>query len=167
MLQFYKLKEKMQTLSAQLSWSHYVELLHIDDPSKINYYIKSTELNNWSVRKLRDKVRSNEYIRLPEDTKNKIINNRELIVTDFVKNPIKIKNNYNGNLKNAKSIEKVLKGVGYDVEFENGVYHVTVPVWRSTGDVSLKDDVMGDIARLLSFALCFEVIIISPFNPYI
>ena len=28
---------------------------------------------------------------------------------------------------------------------------MTVPVWRSTGDVSIKDDVMGDIARLLSF----------------
>lgn len=26
-----------------------------------------------------------------------------------------------------------------------------MPTWRSTGDVSLKDDVMGDIARLLSF----------------
>ena len=56
-----------------------------------------------------------------------------------------------GKVLDRAVIEKVLKGVGYDVEFENGVYHVTVPVWRSTGDVSLKDDVMGDIARLLSF----------------
>src|SRR5699024_5317927 len=31
------------------------------------------------------------------------------------------------------------------------IYHVVAPVWRSTGDVSIKDDVMGDIARLLSF----------------
>lgn len=56
-----------------------------------------------------------------------------------------------GKVIPRETIEKVLTSVGYDVAFENGIYHVTVPVWRSTGDVSLKDDVMGDIARLLSF----------------
>ncbi len=49
------------------------------------------------------------------------------------------------------TVEKVLKALGYDVDFTDEVYHVTAPVWRSTGDVSMKDDVMGDIARLLSF----------------
>ncbi len=48
-------------------------------------------------------------------------------------------------------VERVLKALGYEVEFKDNVYHVIVPVWRSTGDVSIKDDVMGDIARLLSF----------------
>ena len=33
----------------------------------------------------------------------------------------------------------------------NGEYDVIVPTWRSTGDVTIKDDVMGDIARILSF----------------
>ena len=37
MLQFYKLKEKMQTLSALLSWSHYVELLSIENLDEIKY----------------------------------------------------------------------------------------------------------------------------------
>ncbi len=46
---------------------------------------------------------------------------------------------------------KILTSLGYDVEYKNDIYHVIVPVWRSTGDVSLKDDVMGDIARLLSY----------------
>ncbi len=48
-------------------------------------------------------------------------------------------------------IEKVLKSLGYDVDYKNGIYHVTAPVWRSTGDVSIKDDVLGDIARILSY----------------
>lgn len=48
-------------------------------------------------------------------------------------------------------IEKILKSLGYDVEYNNGVYNIVAPVWRSTGDVSLKDDVMGDIARILSY----------------
>lgn len=56
-----------------------------------------------------------------------------------------------GKILDRKSIEKVLKNLGYDVEYKDGIYHVVAPVWRSTGDVSIKDDVMGDIARLLSY----------------
>ena len=56
-----------------------------------------------------------------------------------------------GKVLPRETIEKVLKALGYDVEYKDKVYYVVVPVWRSTGDVSLKDDVMGDIARLLSF----------------
>ena len=39
MLRFYEFKEKVQTVSAQLSWSHYCELLSFEDINKINYYI--------------------------------------------------------------------------------------------------------------------------------
>lgn len=56
-----------------------------------------------------------------------------------------------GKVLSRETIEKILKALGYDVAFADGVYHVTAPVWRSTGDVSMKDDVLGDIARLLSF----------------
>ena len=56
-----------------------------------------------------------------------------------------------GKVLPREVIEKVLKALGYDVEFKDDIYHVVAPVWRSTGDVSIKDDVMGDIARLLSF----------------
>ncbi len=56
-----------------------------------------------------------------------------------------------GKVLPREVIERVLKALGYDVEYVNEIYHVTAPVWRSTGDVSIKDDVMGDIARLLSF----------------
>ena len=56
-----------------------------------------------------------------------------------------------GKKLSEKTITKVLTNLGYEVEYKNNVYHVTVPVWRSTGDVSLKDDVLGDIARLLDY----------------
>ena len=56
-----------------------------------------------------------------------------------------------GKVIDDKIIQKILKALGYEVEYENGIYHVVAPVWRSTGDVSLKEDVLGDIARLLSF----------------
>ena len=35
MLKFYEFQEKVQTMSAQLSWSHYVELLSINDIDEI------------------------------------------------------------------------------------------------------------------------------------
>lgn len=56
-----------------------------------------------------------------------------------------------GKELDRKDIERILTNLGYDVEFKDGVYHVVAPVWRSTGDVSIKDDVMGDIARLIGY----------------
>jgi len=56
-----------------------------------------------------------------------------------------------GKVLSSEVIINVLTSLGYDVQLNDGVYHVIAPVWRSTGDVSLKDDVMGDIARLLSY----------------
>ena len=72
MRQFYKVSQKWQTVSAKLSWSHYCEILWFDD-NKFQYYIKITELNNLSIRQLRKRIKSNEYERLPEFTKNKLI----------------------------------------------------------------------------------------------
>ena len=74
MKKFYSLIEKMATVSPKLSYSHYVELLPYENISKITYYIKITEEQNLSVRQLRNKIKSNEYERLPNNTKNKIIN---------------------------------------------------------------------------------------------
>ena len=59
MLKFFEVKEKVQTVSAELSWSHYVELLSFNDINEINYYINTTEKYNLSVRELREKIKSN------------------------------------------------------------------------------------------------------------
>ena len=56
--------------------------------------------------------------------------------------------------KAKKVISERLKAQGiqeYEISLNNGEYDVIVPTWRSTGDVTIKDDVMGDIARILSF----------------
>ncbi len=50
-----------------------------------------------------------------------------------------------------EKITQILTSLGYEIKYKNGEYSVTVPTWRSTGDVTIKDDVMGDIARILSF----------------
>ena len=92
MLKFYELNEKVQTLSAQLSWSHYCELLSFENIDTINYYIELVKNNNLSVRQLRERIKSNEYERLPESTKNKSAEQKESDLVDFIKNPILIKN---------------------------------------------------------------------------
>ena len=56
-----------------------------------------------------------------------------------------------GKVISNEEITRILTGLGYEVSFDNETYHVVVPTFRSTGDVTLKDDVMGDIARLLGY----------------
>jgi len=107
MRQFYAMfnDEKVSTLSTQLSWSHYTELLSIKDKNKLFYYLNIAVNQNVDVRNLRNKIKNKEYERLDEETKNKIIKQEEMKVIDFVKNPIII----NNNLKYTKISEKILK----------------------------------------------------------
>ena len=107
MRQFYKVSQKWQTVSAKLSWSHYCEILWFDD-KKFQYYIKITELNNLSIRQLRKRIKSNEYERLPEFTKNKLIEQKESNIVDFVKNPILIKNSNNYDIFSEKVLQKLI-----------------------------------------------------------
>ena len=108
MLKFYETNEKMQTLSAQLSWSHYCELLSIEHLEKINYYIIITEKQNLSVRQLRQKIKNQEYERLPLKTKNKLINKEQTQVEDLIKNPIIIKNSSNYEIISEKILQKLI-----------------------------------------------------------
>ncbi|OGU63793.1 MAG: hypothetical protein A2499_05575 [Stygiobacter sp. RIFOXYC12_FULL_38_8] len=55
---------KSQTLSDQLSWSHYVELLSIEDDLARSFYEKQTLIEKWSVRELRRQINSALFQRL-------------------------------------------------------------------------------------------------------
>ena len=104
----YMNKQKVPTVSAKLSWSHYDELLKLTDENIINYYIKISEEQNLSVRELRKKIKSNEYERLDEETKNKLKNKEELKVPDLVKNPIQIRNTSDYNEISEKTLQKLI-----------------------------------------------------------
>ena len=105
MLRFYVLNRKMQTLSAQLSWSHYCELISLNNINKINYYIKIAEEENLSVRKLRERIKNNEYERLDDKTRIKLSSKKKTDAHDFLKNPILIRNKFDTD----KLSEKMLK----------------------------------------------------------
>ena len=85
--QFYNIFscEKVSTLSTQLSWSHYSELIILNNIDEINYYTDISIKQNLTVRQLREKIKNKEYERLPEDTKNKLITKEDTNIEDLSK----------------------------------------------------------------------------------
>ncbi len=132
--QFYIVIEKGATMSHQLSWSHYCELLPVNSIDKINYYIKITEEQNLSVRELRTKIKNNEYERLDESTKEKLKEKEKLKVPDLVKNPIQIKNTSGNNEISEKVLQKLiledipsfLKELGNGFSFIDSEYKIKI-----------------------------------------
>ena len=110
MLKYYNFmsKNNLPTVSAKLSWSQYDEILKLDDIDEIKYYINLCYQQNLSVRELRNRIKNNEYERLPEETIDKIINNLETTVQDFIKNPIIIKNKSNYGEITEKILQRLI-----------------------------------------------------------
>ena len=108
--QFYNLfsNEKVSALPTQLSWSHYTELLVLNDFDEINYYISVSLQQNLTYRQLHDRIKSNEYNRLPKNTQIKLLNQSKTSVEDFVKNPIIIRNNNNYEVISEKMLQRLI-----------------------------------------------------------
>ena len=95
MRKFYLMYPIWQTVSAKLSWSHYLELIKIEEESKRNFYFNECINARWSVRELQRQKNSLLYERLllsAEDDKEKILELSEkgqILKTgkDLVKDP--------------------------------------------------------------------------------
>lgn len=48
-------------------------------------------------------------------------------------------------------IRAKLEILGFDVDINGDNMHVIAPTWRSTGDISIKDDVMEEVARMYGY----------------
>jgi len=110
MKQFYVTfsNQKVSPLATQLSWSHYTELLSIKDTDKLLYYINITIKNNFSKKELREKIKNNEYERLPIETKNKLTSKEKIEIKDLIPNPIIIKNSNNYEIITEKILQKLI-----------------------------------------------------------
>ena len=106
--QFYYIYQKVPTLSGNLAWSHWYELLSIKDINKIMYYVKQCEINNLDVRSLRKRIKNKEYERLDEQTKLKLITEEEPKVKDLIKNPIIINNKNSYETISEKVLQKII-----------------------------------------------------------
>lgn len=94
------------TVSSQLSWSHYLEILKIEEEPKRNFYIKETINSKWSVRELQRQRDSLLYERLTLSAdKDKILElsekgqilrtSKDLVKDPFVLEFLDIKENTN------------------------------------------------------------------------
>lgn len=76
MRKLYIIYPKFQTLSRKLSWSHYCELLSIEDDDERNFYEKECVNSNWSVRELKRQLETSLFERLllseGKDNKKKV-----------------------------------------------------------------------------------------------
>ena len=136
MKQFYNMfcDEKVSPLATQLSWSHYTELLTIKDENELMYYINITAEKRLSKRDLREKIRNNEYKRLPSKTKNKLATEDKIEVKDLVPNPILIKNKNNIDVVTEKvlhqlileDIESFIKELGNSFSFISSEYKIKI-----------------------------------------
>ena len=134
MRQFYLMIEKGALMGHQLSWSHYKELIPLKDINKINYYINLCENNPISRDELKSRIKSKEYERLPQETKNKLIAKEQSKVEDFVKNPILIKNSYNYEFITERILKQLiledipsfLKELGDGFSFIDSEYKIKI-----------------------------------------
>ena len=136
MKQFYILfkDEKVSPLGTQLTWTHFRELLSIKDISKINYYIKISEEQNLSVRQLRLRIKNNEYERLDDETRLKLITKENIKIEDFIKNPVLIKNKFQDEKITEKTLQQLiledipsfLKELGIGFSFIDNEYPIKI-----------------------------------------
>ncbi|MBI3193055.1 MAG: DUF1016 domain-containing protein [Ignavibacteriae bacterium] len=55
--------EIVATLSQQLGWSHFVEIITMNDPLRLTFYSEMCRVERWSVRTLREKISGMLYER--------------------------------------------------------------------------------------------------------
>ena len=135
MRQFYYIIQKGVAMPHQLSWSHIISVLPLKDINQIKYYLYISDIYGISYRELRQRIKNKEYERLDEETKLKLINNKETNeVTDYVKNPIIIRNKNNYESISEKVLQKIiledipsfLKELGSGFTFIDNEYKIKI-----------------------------------------
>lgn len=64
MRQFYEAFPIYAKASHKLSWSHWVELLKIDDPLERSFYMQQAQIENWSIPELIRQKKASLFLRL-------------------------------------------------------------------------------------------------------
>ena len=88
--------------------SHYRLLFPLKNNQEIDYYINQVIQRNLGKRELESIIKSNEYQRLPEETKIKLSTIQKTGLKDLVKSPILIKNKNNHEIISEKALQKLI-----------------------------------------------------------
>jgi len=106
MRKFYLYYPKRTTMLSQLTWSHYLELIKIDEENKRNFYMNECINSNWNVRELQRQrttllyerlviSKDKETIKKLSNHGNKIIDSKDIIKDPFVLEFLDLKENTN------------------------------------------------------------------------
>ncbi len=92
MRQFYRVFPNRQTLSSDLSWSHYTLLMRIDTDNSRNFYAEECIKAGWSVRQLKRQIDTFYYERLLASQDKELVKKESSIVEkvepqEIVKDP--------------------------------------------------------------------------------
>ena len=126
--------QKWSPVGTKLSISHIRQLFVLNDSNEINYYASQIEKRNLSKRQLEEIIKKEEYRRLPESTKNKLILKDKIEVKDLVPNPILISNKNNIEIVTEKAlhnliledIESFMKELGNSFSFIGSEYKIKI-----------------------------------------
>ena len=88
--------QSLQTRLQNLTWSHYVELLRVDNEVARNWYLQEAASQQWSVRTLERNISSQYYFRLLQSQHKEPVEAEMKALTapfqkdklEFIKNPI-------------------------------------------------------------------------------
>lgn len=133
----------LQTLSAKLSWSHFVKLFYIDDDLKRDFYTTMCINEHWSVRTLTDRINSMLYERTAISKKPELtirndlkqLNEKNKMTTDlFFRDPyvldfLQLQDTYSEkDIENAilADLEKFILEMGRDFAFLGRQVRITV-----------------------------------------
>ncbi|MFH1563188.1 MAG: PDDEXK nuclease domain-containing protein [Nitrospirota bacterium] len=115
-LLFYKIYPILQTVSAKLSWSHYVELITTQNAEEREFYESQIVQNNWSVRELRKQISNNLYARALKE--NKLVTIIPMPITPILPEQV-FKNTYNFDflqIQNGYSEKQLEEGLLVNVQ---------------------------------------------------
>ena len=127
-VKFYRVYPIVVTLSPQLTWSHYIELIELENHRERSFYQQKIIIFSWSVRELRNNINSHLFQKtddkeIEEMFKTKlpaIIDARKIFKPDYDFNFLEITPNHlekelEDNI--IKNIEYFLKELGEDFSF--------------------------------------------------
>ena len=125
---------KWSQVATELSWSHYSELISIDDDIKVKYYINQCITLKLSRNELRNKIKQREYERISEYAKQKLAKEEEITIQDFIKNPIIIKSKNKLTFITEKDLQNIiledipsfLKELGNNFSFIENEYKIKI-----------------------------------------
>lgn len=131
---------KFQTLSGKLSWSHYVELLGVNEKMERNFYEKQCLIESWSVRELKRQVNSGLFYRiaLNRDKKgiislckkgNIISNAKDLVRDPYVLEFLNLPDNYSEKELESRlvsNLSKLMLELGKGFSFVARQYRISL-----------------------------------------